>query len=273
MTTDSNLSPTQNDRLNYNRNLCVAIYYYLKNVWDRWLVGKAENTYDVSTFFDNDFIFMDSFYRNTYYRLPLNCQKVIDAYKGAATDKSLYSFIGDLCKDHDCWFMAVPDFIHFTGEDTTDGHNKEGFVSYFPTEYFNGGLFYFLSYMEIIMVILILINLLNAIYIEMFLRVYLTFKYAMKYIAALMIVLILVIMGYALGFNLLFGSYVEMFSTISMSFTSMMKFLFVDFHIMKDMMERYSVVATAFIISSFVILVLLNVFVTNIFKQRPLSLA
>ena len=129
MTTDSNLSPTQNDRLNYNRNLCVAIYYYLKNVWDRWLVGKAENTYDVSTFFDNDFIFMDSFYRNTYYRLPLNCQKVIDAYKGAATDKSLYSFIGDLCKDHDCWFMAVPDFIHFTGEDTTDGHNKEGMYS------------------------------------------------------------------------------------------------------------------------------------------------
>ena len=129
MTTDSNLSPTQNDRLNYNRNLCVAIYYYLKNVWDRWLVGKAENTYDVSTFFDNDFIFMDSFYRNTYYRLPLNCQKVIDAYKGAAKDKSLYSFIGDLCKDHDCWFMAVPDFIHFTGEDTTDGHNKEGMYS------------------------------------------------------------------------------------------------------------------------------------------------
>ena len=144
---------------------------------------------------------------------------------------------------------------------------KEGFVSYFPTEYFNGGLFYFLSYMEIIMVILILINLLNAIYIEMFLRVYLTFKYAMKYIAALMLVLILVIMGYALGFNLLFGSYVEMFSTISMSFTSMMKFLFVDFHIMKDMMERYSVVATAFIISYFVLVdfILLNLIFVFLF--------
>ena len=144
---------------------------------------------------------------------------------------------------------------------------KEGFVSYFPTEFFNGGLFYFLSYMEIIMVILILINLLNAIYIEMFLRVYLTFKYAMKYIAALMIVLILVIMGYALGFNLLFGSYVEMFSTISMSFTSMMKFLFVDFHIMKDMMERYSVVATAFIISYFVLVdfILLNLIFVFLF--------
>jgi len=129
MTTDSDLSPTQNDRLNYNRNLCVAIYYYLKNVWDRWMVGKAENTYDVATFFDNDFIFMDSFYRNTYYRLPMNCQKIIDAYHGAAKDKSLYSFIGDLCKEHDCWFVAVPDFIHFTGEDTTDGHNKEGMYS------------------------------------------------------------------------------------------------------------------------------------------------
>lgn len=128
-TTDSDLSPTQNDKLNYNRNLCVAIYYYLKNVWDRWLVGKAENTYDVSTFFDKDFIFMDSFYRNTYYRLPLNCQKIIDAYNGAAKDKSLYSFIGDICKDHDCWFMAVPDFIHFTGEDNVDGHNKEGMYS------------------------------------------------------------------------------------------------------------------------------------------------
>lgn len=128
-TTDNNLSPTQNDRLNYNRNLCIAIYYYLKNVWDRWMVGKAENTYDVATFFSNDFIFMDSFYRNTFYRLPLNCQKVIDAYEGAAKDKSLYSFIGDICQAHDCWFMAVPDFIHFTGEDTTDGHNMEGMYS------------------------------------------------------------------------------------------------------------------------------------------------
>ena len=109
-----------------DRNLCIGIYYYLKNVWDKWLVGKAENTYDVSTFFDKNFIFIDAFYRNIYYKLPVNCEKFLDCYNGAAKEKSLFSFIGDLCKAHDCWFMAVPDFIHFTGEDTVDGHSKEG---------------------------------------------------------------------------------------------------------------------------------------------------
>lgn len=122
-------STEEDEESKTNRNLCMGIYYYLKNVWDKWLIGRPENTYDVSTFFKNNFIFMDSFYRNTFYKLPINCERLIECYKGKADEKSLYSFVGDLCKAHQCWFMAVPDFIHFTGEDTVDGHNKEGMYS------------------------------------------------------------------------------------------------------------------------------------------------
>lgn len=99
------------------RDLLTGMYYFLKNVWDKWLSDRSENTYDVKEFFVKNFIFIDSFYRNTYFKLPINCSYLIKEYGEMANDKSLYAFIGDITKDHQCWFAAVPDFIEFKGAD------------------------------------------------------------------------------------------------------------------------------------------------------------
>ena len=127
------------------------------------------------------------------------------------------------------------------------------FKDYFPTEYFSGGVFGFLSFMETIMIILILINLLNALYTELYLRIFLTVKFALRYLFAFLITLVLVMFGYALAFNLLFGPYVEKFSTIGLSFTTMICFPFIDYDIMKSLMDRYSLVATILVISYFIL--------------------
>lgn len=131
------------------------------------------------------------------------------------------------------------------------------FKDYFPTEYFSGGIFGFLSFMETIMIILILINLLNVLYTELYLRIFLTVKFALRYLFAFLITLVLVMFGYALAFNLLFGPYVEKFSTIGLSFTTMICFPFIDYNIMKSLMDRYSLVATVLIISYFILVYLI----------------
>ena len=105
------------DNKKIERDLLTGMYYFLKNIWDKWLSDRSENTYDVKEFFDNNFIFIDSFYRNTYFKLPINCSYLIKEYEESPQDKSLYAFIGDITKDHQCWFVAVPDFIHFKGAD------------------------------------------------------------------------------------------------------------------------------------------------------------
>lgn len=114
---DDSSDDNSEDSKKTERDLLTGMYYFLKNVWDKWLSDRSENTYDVAEFFDPNFIFIDSFYRNTYFKLPINCSYLIKEYGEMANDKSLYSFIGDLTKDHQCWFAAVPDFIHFKGAD------------------------------------------------------------------------------------------------------------------------------------------------------------
>lgn len=117
VTVSDNGSDNSEDNKNTEKDLLTGMYYFLKNVWDKWLSDRNENTYDVKEFFDSNFIFIDSFYRNTYFKLPINCTYLIKRYEESAQDKSLYAFIGDMTKDHQCWFAAVPDFIHFTGAD------------------------------------------------------------------------------------------------------------------------------------------------------------
>lgn len=114
---DDSSDDNSEDSKKTERDLLTGMYYFLKNVWDKWLSDRSENTYDVAEFFDPNFIFIDSFYRNTYFKLPINCSYLIKEYGEMANDKSLYAFIGDLTKDHQCWFAAVPDFIHFKGAD------------------------------------------------------------------------------------------------------------------------------------------------------------
>ena len=106
-----------------NRDLSVAIYYYLKNLWDKWLVIATENEFNVETFFKNNFIFTDSFYQNVYNRLAVNCEKLLKNWIELADNGSLFHFLSAICTDHGCIFLPVPDYVGFNGE--TQKHDIE----------------------------------------------------------------------------------------------------------------------------------------------------
>ena len=111
------------DKLIKNRDLSVAIYYYLKNLWDKWLVISETNAFDVVNYFNNNFIFTDSFYRNTYHELAINCQKLLEAWTQLSDNGSLFHFLSRIVKDHTCIFLPVPDYVGFNGE--TQKHDIE----------------------------------------------------------------------------------------------------------------------------------------------------
>ena len=106
-----------------NRDLSVAIYYYLKNLWDKWLVIATENEFNVEAFFKDNFIFTDSFYQNVYHRLAINCEKLLKNWTELADNGSLFHFLSAICTDHGCIFLPVPDYVGFNGE--TQEHDIE----------------------------------------------------------------------------------------------------------------------------------------------------
>lgn len=113
----SNANTFVPEHRNKNRDLYIPMYYYLKNLWDRWLVISDTSAFDVSNFFDKNFVFIDSFYRNINNKLAVNCQLFLDKWEGAAKEASLFNFLSALLKEHDCMFMPVPDYAGFNGED------------------------------------------------------------------------------------------------------------------------------------------------------------
>lgn len=109
------------------RQFKIIIYYYCKSLWDKWLVSSKMNTYDVSTFFENNFVFIDSFYRNTYSMLPMNCETITNLYKQSNDTYSLFSYINDLVSKHRCMFFALPDYIGFKGDEGDDAMLRDMF--------------------------------------------------------------------------------------------------------------------------------------------------
>ena len=106
-----------------NRDLSVAIYYYLKNLWDKWLVIATEDEFNVERFFKENFIFTDSFYQNVYNRLAINCEKLLVNWSELADNGSMFNFLSAICTDHGCIFLPVPDYVGFNGE--TQKHDIE----------------------------------------------------------------------------------------------------------------------------------------------------
>lgn len=111
------------DKIVKNRDLSIGIYYYLKNLWDKWLIIADSNSFDVSTYFNNNFVFTDSFYRNTYHELAVNCQKLLENWTQLADNGSLFHFLSAIVKDHHCLFLPVPDYVGFNGK--TQKHDIE----------------------------------------------------------------------------------------------------------------------------------------------------
>lgn len=123
VSSDGTSTSSTDSKLIKNRDLSVAIYYYLKNVWDKWLVISDTSAFDVPNYFDKNFIFTDSFYKNVYHYLAINCQNLLNAWTELADNASLFHFLSRLVTDHSCIFLPVPDYVGFNGE--TQKHDIE----------------------------------------------------------------------------------------------------------------------------------------------------
>lgn len=116
------------DYVTYNRDLLLPIYLYLKMIWDKWLIstttkkyksGKTvsyEDYYNVENFY-NSFVFIDAFYKNIYKKFIINLETLKDSYEGRDADGSLFQFIGDITKSHNCLFLALPDYVDMGNAD------------------------------------------------------------------------------------------------------------------------------------------------------------
>ena len=107
-------------------NILLAIYLYCKNIWEKWLMPMSgitssevdtktddmnENHFDVSHFFNNNFIFIDAYYNKIDTLLKINLDTLLKSYESRSVDGSLFSFIGDIASEHRCLFVGLPDFV------------------------------------------------------------------------------------------------------------------------------------------------------------------
>ena len=124
------LSQTINSQKNKEeRDFLVEIYMYLRNIWNRWLCGYYNSandmdggykyTFDVKSYFTNNFIFIDSFYRNIFQKLKLNCETLSDKISRYTDNVSLYTYLGSIASDHRCMFLSLPDYVNLGDSDNT----------------------------------------------------------------------------------------------------------------------------------------------------------
>lgn len=127
------------DKVTNDRDLNIQLYYYIKNLYDKWLISAHSDTFNVDNFFKNNFIFIDKFYMNIYSKLTINCDLLSEIYhsKIDGKDASLFSFIGDITGTHHCLFVALPDFIDY-GESAQD--RIEAMEKLFKPLSFNEGM-------------------------------------------------------------------------------------------------------------------------------------
>lgn len=100
-----------------NRDINIAMYSYLKNIYDKWLTGIDTTYFDVNRFFNNNFIFVDSFYRNIRDKMIINCDYFSKRYHEMADTSTLYSYLADLYAHHGMLFTPMSHFLNWAEED------------------------------------------------------------------------------------------------------------------------------------------------------------
>ena len=105
--------------------LLLIIYLYCKNIWEKWLMPLSgqtstdvqpngdmnENHFDVSHFFKENFVFIDSYYNDISKRLKVNLDTLLKSYEGRSENSNLFAFIGDIVSAHRCLFVGLPDYV------------------------------------------------------------------------------------------------------------------------------------------------------------------
>ena len=120
------------------RDFHIAMYMYFKNLWDKWLSGyyysnetistssgryPIQESFKVENYFSN-FMFMDSFYRNIFKRLKLNCGTLYEHYVNKTNNYSMFSYLGSVASSHQCMFLSIPDYVNLGDNDDTVAYNN-----------------------------------------------------------------------------------------------------------------------------------------------------
>ena len=140
-----NISNTDEEKIK-EKNTLVSFYIYLKNLWEKWLVQvssvddaneKSDKKLDierflVKTFFEENFVFIDSYYNDIGTKLKINLENFYQIYNNGLVDKNLYSLIGDIVKEHRCLFVGLPDYVSMgIGIDGHDARGRENLKNLF----------------------------------------------------------------------------------------------------------------------------------------------
>jgi hypothetical protein len=120
------------------RDFHIAMYMYFKNLWDKWLSGyyysdetistssgkyPIRDSFKVENYFTN-FMFMDSFYRNIFKRLKLNCGTLYEHYVNKTNNYSMFSYLGSVASSHQCMFLSIPDYVNLGDDDDTVAYSN-----------------------------------------------------------------------------------------------------------------------------------------------------
>lgn len=115
-----------------DRDMCIAIYLHLKSIYDKWIlynrdernktitrnihcddgsvVKESAKWYEIRAYFPN-YIFIDSFYRNIFSILHVNCDILYDLLDNMNENTMVFNFLSQLCTKHHCYFIGLPDFM------------------------------------------------------------------------------------------------------------------------------------------------------------------
>lgn len=119
------------DEARRDRDIKVAIYTHLKNIYDRWLISNVFDDYKVSNYFKN-FVFIDSFFRNITYELHVNPEslgKQLDSTRN--DDGRLLKFISSIATEEHCSMFGLPNTFLFKDGNGNDQEIVDGLVSAF----------------------------------------------------------------------------------------------------------------------------------------------
>ena len=103
--------------LTYNEDMNIALYLYLKTLYDRWLSGNDEKTYSLEDFFNQQFHFIDSFYRKIGKELVINMNYFAQKLLDITEENSLLSVISDILANNGMTFLAVHNFADWSKPD------------------------------------------------------------------------------------------------------------------------------------------------------------
>ena len=117
---------------NIDRDIAVSLYYTLKHLWDSWLISAPRDQFTIQNFFNKYFIFIDSFYVNTYNAIKLNCEVIKDAYD--TDNANLLTFITTVTSKERCMFFALPTFMDSNlldgANSTVSAYNSQDNLAY-----------------------------------------------------------------------------------------------------------------------------------------------